>query len=66
VAVSERNNQYFGFQDLVDDAKRKAASLASPGVLRERMPRLGKLLHSLQRTQHFKQELIASPCDSLL
>ncbi len=57
--VRESDNQYFGFQDLIGDAIRKAASLASAAVLGERMPRLWKLLDSFQGTEHFKQKLIA-------
>lgn len=57
--VREGDNQYFRFQDLVSNAIWKAASLASAAVLSERMPRLGKLLNTLQGTQHFNEKLIA-------
>lgn len=59
--VRECDNKYFRFQDLVSDAVRKAAGLASAAILGEGMPRLGKLPYTFQGTQHFNQELIAKP-----
>ena len=52
--VRESDNQYLGFQDLIGDAIRKAAGLASAAVLGEWMPCLWKLPHSFKATEHFK------------
>jgi hypothetical protein len=52
--MRDRNDQDFGFQDLVSNTVREPARLTTTAVLSVRMPSVRKLSNALKGTQHFQ------------